>query len=236
MKKAVLYAAMTVLMFAGCKSDDEEEAVVVTTTEEQKVLDDEAAMKYLDEHYFDAKGNVVEFSSTDEDDDDETKLSAYEYTKLPSGVIYLLRPGAQPDPGTAIGATDVIKMMQKTVAFVARRVDGNISLTSTLTFANPINGAGVPTNDPYYYYVKESLMTSSGKGRSYYEIEGLQEGLKYVKAFSIPDSDNYNLQGIIIVPSRAAYAKDENVNSFTDYSFVFNFQIYSTRARLDSEK
>ena len=78
-------------------------------------------------------------------------------------------------------------------------------------------------------------MTASGKSRSYYEMEGFQEGIRKFLAYNIPDSDNYNLQGVIIVPSRSAFARDnhypyQNVN-WRNRSFDFNFQVYKSSAR-----
>ncbi|MGZ5192746.1 MAG: hypothetical protein ACXWVV_02290, partial [Kaistella sp.] len=70
------------------------------------------------------------------------------------------------------------------------------------------------------------------KLRSYYEIEGFQEAIKKFQAYDIPDDSNYNLQGVIIVPSRAAFARDAHFNytglAFRNRSFVFNFQIYKS--------
>ncbi len=53
------------------------------------------------------------------------------------------------------------------------------------------------------------------------------------------DSDNYNLQGIIIVPSRMAFARDDHYayNGFIyrNRSFIFNFQLYNARERESDE-
>ena len=83
-------------------------------------------------------------------------------------------------------------------------------------------------------------MTASGKPRSYYEMEGFQEGVRKFMAFNIPDSNNYNLQGVIIVPSRAAFARDDhypyqNIN-WRNRSFVFNFQVYKTSTRTPDQE
>lgn len=67
---------------------------------------------------------------------------------------------------------------------------------------------------------------------SYFEIEGFQEAIKLFKSFTNDVTANYNLQGLIIVPSRAAFAKDPHYNyvgaSLNDYSFFFNFQLYGS--------
>ena len=73
-------------------------------------------------------------------------------------------------------------------------------------------------------------------------MEGFQEAIRKFKAFDVGDDQNYNLQGVIIVPSRAAYARDEHYASgqtsaspFRNVSFIFNVQVYHTRARTADE-
>lgn len=92
--------------------------------------------------------------------------------------------------------------------------------------------------DPAYFYVKNSILTSDtykDKTRGYFEIEGLKEGLNYFKSYEIADSEDYNMQGVIIVPSRAAFARDDHFAyssySFRNRSFVFSFQIYKADTR-----
>jgi len=98
---------------------------------------------------------------------------------------------------------------------------------------------GVPQEDPAYYYVKQSVLDAASAGvakeRSYYEIEGFREALQKFKAFDLPEDADYNLQGVIIVPSRAAFARDAHFNynniSLRNRSFVFNFQVYKSMTR-----
>ena len=100
-------------------------------------------------------------------------------------------------------------------------------------------GIELNSSPPSYFYTKNAQL--NGKDRSYYEIEGFQEGIKQFKSCEIADVDNYNMQGVIIVPSRAAFARDSNVYDiptanggllkFVDRSFVFNVQVYKTTTR-----
>ena len=242
MKKALICIVAASLIITSCRKDD----VTDTTTQEvsdiatQNANDDAAIVKYMDEHYFDAQGNIKTFSSTDTSDDNFPKLSSVSVQKLSSGVVVVFREGAQPNPGTAIGATDVIRIMNKNMSYLSAKDNGTAYFASDMLFSSSIETSGVPEVDPRYYYVKNATMTASGKGRSYYEIEGFQEGLKYFKSFDQADSDGYNLQGAIIVPSRAAFARDEHYPysflSWRNRSFVFNFQVYKTSARLESQK
>ncbi len=233
------------LCLASCNRDDDDRETTkeVETLAEQNANDDQAIAKYLDEHYLDAQGLIKAFSATDTSDDNETKLSALNPQTLPSGVVYIVRQGAQPASGTAIGETDVIHLMTKTTTFLSRRKDdGTMSYGSEGTFINTIDNFGTPDKDPYYYYVKKSVLDKASsdiqKQRSYYEIEGFKEALKHFQAFDQEDSAPYNLQGVIIVPSRAAYARDLHYpnNIYRNRSFVFNFQVYQSKARTSAEE
>lgn len=237
MKKLFLYSIMFSVALSSCRKDE-----TVETYKEpediatQNYYDDEAAKKFMTENYLDAQGNIKAFDANDTSDDSNTSLANMNPQTLPgSGVIYIVRNNAQPNPGTSIGNTDVIRIMNKGLGYVAMSVDGVIKFSSPAAFVNTIQGNGVPQIDPMYYYVKNATMTASGKSRSYYEMEGFQEGIRKFLAYNIPDSDNYNLQGVIIVPSRSAFARDnhypyQNVN-WRNRSFVFNFQVYKSSAR-----
>lgn len=240
MKKIFLYILAGSLCFSACKKDDEVETYKepedITV---QNSYDDQAIQKFMDENYLDAQGNIKPFSSTDTADDNYKKLSEMAPITLPSGVKYIVRDGAQPDPANAktVGSSDIIKLMVKATFYIAGNTDGNVKfLTSGTSFENTINGSGSPVVDPKYYYVRQSVLTSTNKDRSYYEIEGFREALQKFKSFNnLNDGDPYNLQGVIIVPSRAAFARDPHYNyinySLRNATFVFNFQLYNTEPR-----
>ena len=236
MKKIFLYIALVSLSVVSCRDDENPNMVEEVSVGTQNSYDDEAAAKYLDTHYLDAKGNIKEFVATDTVN---VKLSDLNPVTLPSGVIYVVRPGAQPNPATPIGGTDVISLMGNITTYVASNTDNKVGYYSPFGFKNTIAGAGVPDLDPAYYYVKTSVLTKAtaavAKERSYYEIEGFREALQKFGAYDLPDFENYNLQGVIIVPSRAAFARDPHFNyvgiSLRNRSFIFNFQVYKSRAR-----
>ncbi len=241
MKKIILGIALSVLALQSCKKDDDEvtDETVVLTVEEQNTYDDAAAQRFLERHYFDSKGLIVAFDETITTDDNYPKLSSYNPVKLPSGVIYIIKTDAQPNPGKVVNPTDIISLMQVTKSYASAKIDGNITFTNEATFINNLTGTGVPSTDPAYFYVKNSVLksfnttNSTTHGRSFYEIEGLQEGLKYFKSFELDNSADYNMQGVIIVPSRAAFARDANIYgvSYNNRTFVFNFQLYNTKTR-----
>ena len=98
MKKIFLYVIAGSLCFSACKKDDDDENIYVEpeSISVQNSYDDQAIEKFLNNNYFDSLGNVVAFSNTDDSDDNETKLADLNPVKLPSGVVYIKREGAQP--------------------------------------------------------------------------------------------------------------------------------------------
>jgi len=248
MKKIFLYILAGSLCFSACKKDDTTEPYVepedITT---QNTYDDQAIKKLMDENYLDAQGNIKAFSSTDTADDNEKKLSELNPVTLPSGTIYIIRNGAQPSSadGKTIESTDIIKIMGRVYSYLAVNSDGNTSFTSKAAFLNTIDGTGVPVIDPMFYYTKKSILeagtTDAAKKASYYQIPGFREALQKFKAFNNLTSETpYNLQGVIIVPSRAAFARNPHYpylnTSYRNKSFVFNFQIYGREDRPSSDK
>lgn len=244
MKKIFLYILAGSLCFTACKKDDEVERFVEPEDiNVRNSYDEQAIMKFMENNYLDSQGNIKAFSATDAADDNEKKLSELNPVKLPSGVIYIKRQGAQPDPGAAINTdsssntASLIKTMMRANYYVATDTDGNVSLSYYGALVNTIDGSNAsPVTDPRFYYVKKSVLdgasTDAAKQRSYYEIEGLQEGLSYFNGFQgMPNEANYNLQGVIIVPSKAAFARDNNFYGLQNATFVFNFQIYDTQVR-----
>lgn len=237
MKKIIFGFALLTLALSSCKNDSTEtEATTVYDAATQNSYDDQAAVKFLDEHYLDKRGNIKTFTTTIVASDSLKKLSQLNPVTLPSGVIYIIRAGAQPDPGKTIAVTDSIRLLSNTNTYQAQNIDNVVSFNSAQSFRNGVSGTGVLEVDPGYYYVPQWILDKdTTKPRSYYEIEGFGEALRKFSAYDIPDSDNYNLQGVIIVPSRAAFGKDPHFNysgiSLNDRSFIFNFQVYKTITR-----
>lgn len=238
MKKIFLYILAGSLCFAACKKDDEVETFVEPEDiNVRNSYDEQAIQKFMDNNYLDSQGNIKAFSSTDASDDNEKKLSQLNPQTLPSGVIYIKRDGAQPNPGVTLNtdssSTDatLIKTMMRANYYLATDTDGNIALTYYGSLLNTLDGSGSPYTDPTFYYAKKSLLSDT-KPRSYYEIPGFKEGLKYFQGYNnLPNSELPNLQGVIIVPSKAAFARNDNYYGLKNITFVFNFQIYNAQTR-----
>jgi hypothetical protein len=243
MKKIFLYILAGSLCFSACKKDDEVETFVEPDNiEVRNTLDEQAIQKFMDNNYLDTQGNIKAFSSTDATDDNYKKLSELSPVKLPSGVIYIKRDGAQPNPGKTINtdptssSASLIKTMMRATYYRATDIDGNVALTSAGALINTIDAEASPKTDPIFYYAKKASVSSTYP-RSYYEIEGLQEGLKYFNGFeNLPNETLPNLQGVIIVPSKAAFARDANFYNLQNACIVFNFQIYHTEVRPVSQQ
>ncbi|TXF75100.1 hypothetical protein [Chryseobacterium sp.] len=236
MKKIFFYITVLSLPFMNsCKNDSTDSEAEQVSIETQNTYDDQAIQKYLNENYLDTQGNITAFSSTDAADDNYPKLKDLNQVTLPSGVVYIVRSGVQPNPGKTIGSTDILRLMHKTVSYMATNTENTISFTSPFSIRNTMASTGVPDVDPFFYYAKSSLRAAD-KPHEYYEIEGFREALQHFKSYDLDDSASYNLQGVIIVPSRAAYARNSNffdssTYKFIDRSFVFNFQVYKTSDR-----
>ncbi|UMQ41272.1 hypothetical protein MKS83_17990 [Chryseobacterium sp. Y16C] len=238
MKKIFLYILAGSVCFSACKKDDEDNSFVEPTdVNVRNSYDEQAIQKFMDNNYLDSQGNIKAFSSTDASDDNEKKLSQLSPQTLPSGVIYIVRDGAQPSPGVTIetnsSATNAtqIKTMIRANYYIATEANGDVNFTTSGTLFNTIDGNGSPYTDPSFYYARNSLLSDT-KPRSYYEIEGFQEGLKQFRGYeNTPNEAPYNLQGVIIVPSKAAFARDSNYYGLQNACFVFNFQIYDAKTR-----
>ncbi|QQQ30157.1 hypothetical protein [Chryseobacterium indoltheticum] len=243
MKKIFLYILAGSLCFAACKKDDEVETFVEPEDiNVRNSYDEQAIQKFMDNNYLDLQGNIKAFTA-DAADDNEKKLSQLNPQTLPSGVIYIKRTGAQPEDstppstGVAIGDSTQIKTMMRANYYLATETDGNISFGGAGVLLNTIDGSGSPVTDPTFYFVKKSVRTAAGQNSSYYEIAGLKEGLKQFTGFeNLPDANPYNLQGVIIVPSKAAFARNANYYNLQNASFVFNFQIYKAVHRPSNQQ
>lgn len=233
------------IFFTACKNDDD--GVEELPIEEQNQVDDDAIVEYLQNHYFDTeRGLIKEFDDEDAEDDQNQTLHSLG-TKLPSGVWIVKRPSVVAEGPIANDNTqDSILISLQTHAFVASNKDlaEEEKLYSSITPLNSlpwstINSSGVPLWDPSYYYIDvPKLNLGDNVNLSHFEIEGFTEGLKQFNSTDTDGTDLYNFQGVIIVPSRAAFARDfsfvgSQLNyTYRNYSFVFNFELHKVIPRI----
>lgn len=237
MRKFFLATSLVLLTISSCKEDTTQYYVEPGDIATQNSYDDQSIEKFLANNYLDDLGNIKAFSASDPSDDNYTSLKNMNPLRLNSGVIVIKRDSVQPNPGTTIGDTDIIHFMGVAKGYLAYEVDGVVDFYSTpFVLDDTIGGSGVPLVDPQYYYVPQTTLDNNpGTTRSYWEIEGFREGLQHFKAFDQSAADPYNLQGVIIVPSRAAFARDAHNkyggNDWRNRTLIFNFQIYKTVTR-----
>jgi hypothetical protein len=246
MKKILIYFIIIPLVFASCNGSSDPATTPPVAISVQNSYDDQAIQKFLKDNYLNSRGKLAAISDSIATDSIKTPLIDMNPVFLDSGVVYIIKPDAQPENGTEIAPDDALKLMQQTMTYIAQKdaSTGVVSFGSAFTFVNNIFGSGDPTYDPAYYYVKNSVIKAyndkngTSVDHSFYEIPGLREALPHFKSCNIPDSDDYNLQGVIIVPSRAAFARNPHYPYFgytwNDRCFVFNFQIYNTTPRSEA--
>jgi hypothetical protein len=81
--------------------------------ETQNSYDDAAITQFLKDNYFDARGNIVAFSSSITTDDNEKPLRKLQPTTLPSGVVYISR--YVPANGKTIAFNDVLELCKNLI-------------------------------------------------------------------------------------------------------------------------
>ena len=232
MKKYLALILIANLALNSCKREDALVIVPPIPIEEQNANDDAALQNFLQNNTFSDKGTVIPLN-------DEAKkanrkaLTEYQPVRLPSGVIYLhyYQPDAK---NLLVKNTDAVTMQFAATTYLSGNANGAMNLTQPMDLSNTLTGGGIARQDPYFYYFNPAQL-AAGLSKSYYEIEGLAEAMVNFRTCNINMEDDYKMQGLILVPSRAAYARDDhyrynNIN-WNNRSLVFNFQIYKTEAR-----
>lgn len=237
MRKFFLATSLAWLAFSSCKEDTTNYYVEPGDIATQNSFDDQSIDKFLAANYLDDLGNIKAFSATDPSDDNYTSLKNMNTVRLNSGVVIVKRDSVQPNPGTTIGETDILHFMVRAKGYLAYEVDGVVDFYSNpFTLDDTVDGSGVPLIDPQYYYVPQSTLDNNpGTTRSYWQMEGLREGLQHFQAYNQDAITPYNLQGVIIVPSRAAFGRDAHYkyggNDWRNRTMIFNFQVYKSVPR-----
>ena len=219
-----LFFALFLFVFSACSSDDD--GVDQLPQEEQNQVDDEAIVLYLQDHYFNSVGKIVAFDDEDDADDNETPLIDIAQ-QVDGGYWFVKKPNFVANGRTITNPdTDSILIQYEMKTFYGVKSSDSVYYSTPATALSTINGTGYPAWDPtFYHYTTDDEDVEV----SWYEIEGIQEGLKHFNSTdkAIDESPFVDFQGLIIVPSRLAFERDVNAyNILNDTSIILNFELY----------
>lgn len=223
----IILCLVAFLAIVSCK--EERNPYQLIPLNERNQLDDEAIVIYLKENGFDSKGKIQSLSYLP-----NGTTSLYELAhKDETGFWYVINPEV-PANGESItneGSSSAL-LQYNLFSFVPEKYENEKAEKKYDLKVNPtmvkttINTTGVPEWDPSFYYKETSP--------ELYEIPGIINGLKYFKATDRDENalPAVHFQGVIIVPSRLAFARKSNqlVNGY-DQSFILNFELYKVKPR-----
>jgi hypothetical protein len=243
-KKFFVTLLATATLFTSCKSDDDNKEL---SAEQQDSLDDQAIEEYLERHYFSTdNGKIATFDTITGNEDDNYPSLKQLAVKDPAGFYYAYRPGVTAEgPSIVSSEASEILISYDVKTFQATNDEQyKYKYGSIYDYANTINsGDGSATIDPsFYYYELTEAQIKNGIKREHVELKYFAEALKKFKSTLRSGRDQYNFQGIIILPSRLAYGRNKMYtgsavttrHSYRNASFIFNFELDKVTPR-DSE-
>ncbi|MRI62837.1 hypothetical protein EDM00_02315 [Ornithobacterium rhinotracheale] len=229
--KYIILCLVAFLAISSCK--EEKNPYQLISLKERNQLDSEAIIKYLKTNGFNQAGKAMPLSVLP-----EGTQALYDLAKKDeSGYWYVVNPKVQAN-GSSItsNAKDSILIQYNLFSFVPTKItdeksDKGYDLKVVPNMVeSTINTTGLPMWDPSFYYIKPS----KNRNPELYEIPALINGLKHFKATnrSIDAKPAVQFQGLIIVPSKLAFARKPNqlLQGF-DHSFILNFEIYQVKPR-----
>lgn len=225
-KFIALFAGLS-FAFLSCSNDDE------VTQEDQNNLDNQAIANLLSDYYLDpVRGRVLPFDPDDEEDDAFPSLQSLA-VQDPSGYWYIINPNVTPEgPQLTNNATDSILITYDLRQFRATTEAEN-GFGGLVAFRNTINTTGTPVWDPNFYFsgLTEAQISETQRPE-FFEIEGIVDGLTKFRATNSDFAEGFTFQGVIIVPSRLAFARDVNLQNVPrDISFVLMFEVHKVVPR-----
>lgn len=235
-----LIACSAVLV--GCNNDDDNGVNKETKipVEERNALDDEAIQQYMEDYYFNPKnGKLTKFDTIKGNDDDAypTLKSLAKQDNL--GIWYAENPNHKGTGETIVSNDSTsIYLSSVTTYFVAtnstdyKRKYGSLG---QFYYSSINTGDGSATQDPtFYYFTPTATEIKNGVKREHIELKNFVEGLKHFKTTERATTDLYNFQGVIILPSRLAYARNKyyvtstgltEFSAYRDATIIFNFEL-----------
>lgn len=235
-----LIACSAVLV--GCNNDDDNGVNKETKipVEERNALDDEAIQQYMEDYYFNPKnGKLTKFDTIKGNDDDAypTLKSLAKQDNL--GIWYAENPNHK-GTGESIVSNDSTSIYLSSIStyFVATNSTDykrKYGYLGQFYYSSINTGDGSATQDPtFYYYIPTETEAKNGVKREHVELKNFAEGLKHFKSTNRSTNDLYNFQGVIILPSRLAYARNKyyvqstgltEYSTYRDATIIFNFEL-----------
>lgn len=263
-KKFFLTFIASAAFLVSCNNDDNNNGINPETRipiAERNALDDKAINQYLEDYYFSPgdtiNGRVVKsgvltrFDTIKGNADDNYPSLKSLAIQDAAGFWYAENPyqkGAE--NGQTIKSIDESKITishtsQYFVATNKTSLEDNPAQKiygSIYSYFNPTynTGDGSPGTDPEFYrFIPTTTQESNGVRRENRELKYFAEGLKHFKSTKRSTQDIYNFQGVIILPSRLAFARNRyftgtglsEFSSFRDASFIFNFELVEVEDR-----
>ncbi|WP_313374492.1 hypothetical protein [Chishuiella sp.] len=234
------------IFLISCNSDDDStNKETKIPIEERNALDDEAIEQLLNDYYFDSTtGKLTKFDTITGNDDDAYPSLKSIAKKDDLGIWYAENPN-HVGTGESIVSSDStsIYLSYKASFFVATNstdYSRKYGYVQSYVTSSTNTGDGSALKDPEFYYATlTSTEISNGVKRENIELKNFAEGLKHFKTTDRAITDLYNFQGVIILPSRLAFARNkyytgssltEN-SSYRDASFVINFELPKIQKR-----
>ncbi len=223
MKLNWILPLFAILLFASCNKDDDNGPTELSI-EEQNIQDDGSIQTFLREYHFDDLGRVVKI---EEDDTAAVPLSDIAY-ELSNGVWYAKNNAvtAEGPKVTDIDHQKILLNYDFRIFSSGKDEEGNYTVNSYSSFFNTINTTGIPTwKVPFYRATQEQI---DANGASYYEMPGFRQAIIYFNSTEKNIEDPYVFQGVIILPSRASYGRENNYlgSGFRNLVSVINFELY----------
>ncbi|WP_068598265.1 hypothetical protein ACF3NR_10065 [Vaginella massiliensis] len=249
-----LMASSLLIGFTACKNDDDDknevESYVEVSQAERDALDDDAIQKFLSNHYFHpingkitTKDTIVGTNPTTGINDDDYKTLDEFAQKDAKGVIYVLNPNATAEGRSVINnENDSILLHVEARHFRPTQLSTKrYYFNSMLPYSTTVE-TNIPLKDPsFYYYPLTQSLIDLGYKKEYFELPNFVEGLKQFKSTERDPNDLYHMQGVIILPSRLAFARrkafvgsgitDSGDIGYRDRSFIFSFELLKVTDR-----
>lgn len=224
MSKFLSFSFLMIFLFS-CSPDNNNISTISQTERDQR--DDAAIQKMLHEYYFTSNGKIAPCNNLNCDGIIQKSLDSYVEKNDSLGIYWVVNTNVVQSGDKPSSLDSDVVLQYDSFTFVTTS-SGNYG--TLLPSLSTINGAGIPEQNPTFWKTTLSaLEIANGIQESFYEMEGVQIALQDFASTSRganPSSPVVQFQGVIVVPSRMAFGRNANGNSFaSDTSFVLNFEL-----------